>query len=115
MYSFGETEDYRVNISPVVYCEPNFESGTLYGDYISLVQLQEINNATGPAPYPYYTYYNADTAILAKGGEYSLTLSAGTYSEENNMITWIYYDFDGVFEENEKLGFLSLPAVPETE
>jgi PKD repeat protein len=114
LYSYGETEDYRVNIAPIVYCEPYYDSGAMFGQYISLVQLGEINNSTGPTPHPSYTYYEAETANLVKGTEYTLTLSAGTYEEENNMIAWIDFDLDGVFEESEKLGFVSLPAMPVT-
>ncbi|MBK7030468.1 MAG: S8 family serine peptidase [Bacteroidales bacterium] len=112
-YSYGETEDYRVQISPVNYCEPSYSSGTGSGDYISLVQLQEIDNATGPSSSPYYTYYDAVTAELTQGTEYSLTLSAGTYTEGNNMMAWIDFDGDGNFEETENLGFLSLPSLPD--
>ncbi|MBK6965834.1 MAG: S8 family serine peptidase [Bacteroidales bacterium] len=112
-YYYGETEDYRVHISAVSYCEPSYTLGSNYGDYISLVQLQEINNTTGPAPAPYYTYYDSQTAYLSAGAEYTLTLSAGTYPNSNNMIAWIDYDFDGIFEEEEKLGFVSLLAQPD--
>ncbi len=112
-YYYGETEDYRVHISAVSYCEPAYTLGSNYGDYISLVQLQEINNTTGPAPAPYYTYYDSQTAYLSAGAEYTLTLSAGTYPNSNNMIAWIDYDFDGIFEEEEKLGFVSLLAQPD--
>lgn len=112
-YYYGETEDYRVYIPEVVYCAPDYGIGTEEGDYISLVQLQEINNFSGPAPAPFYTYYDAQTAFLNTGSAYTLTLSAGTYPSSNNIAAWIDYDFDGTFEDDEKLGFVSLLSQPE--
>ncbi|MBL7904243.1 MAG: S8 family serine peptidase [Bacteroidales bacterium] len=114
LYSHGETEDYRVLISPVAYCEPSFDNGSIFGNYISLVQLEEINNITGATPYPSYTYYDGVTANLNLGSEYTLTLSAGTNSN-NYMSAWIDFNNNSEFEESERLGFISSPESPANE
>jgi hypothetical protein len=113
LYSHGETEDYRVLISPVAYCQPSFDNGTMFGNYISLVQLEEINNVTGATPYPSYTFYDNVTANLAGGSEYTLTLSAGT-NNNNYMSAWIDFNNNSEFEETERLGFISSPESPAT-
>jgi len=113
MYAFGETEDYRVLISPVEYCQPSFDNGTMFGNYISLVQLEEINNVTGATPYPSYTFYDGVTANLASGSQYTLTLSAGT-NNNNYMSAWIDFNNNSEFEETERLGFISSPESPVT-
>ena len=113
-YTYGETEDYNVNITPVSYCTPTYGSGTGSGDYISLVLLGSINNSTGASSSPFYTYYNAMSTNLDPGTEYTITLSAGTYPSENNVSVWIDYDFNGVFEAEEKIGNVVLPSGPAT-
>lgn len=113
LYSYGETEDYRVLISPVAYCEPYFDNGTMFGNYISLVQLEEINNTTGATPHPSYTYYDSVTANLNMGSEYTLTLSAGI-NNNNYMSAWIDFNNNSEFEETERLGFIISPESPAT-
>ncbi|MBK7030463.1 MAG: hypothetical protein IPH45_15230 [Bacteroidales bacterium] len=111
---YGETEDYNVNILPVQYCEPESGNGTDYGDYISLVQLGTINNSSAGAPSPYYTYYSSLSTDLTSGSDYSITLSAGSFLNGNYIAAWIDYNFNGTFEESEKLGTVLLTASPAT-
>jgi PKD repeat protein len=111
---YGETEDYNVNILPVQYCTPTYINGSIEGDYISLVQLGSINNATGASPNPYYTYYSSMSTDLSPGSAYTITLSPGTFSFGNNISVWIDYDQNGVFESYEKLGNVDIPATPAT-
>jgi len=113
-YPYGETEDYNVNILPVQYCTPTYISGSDYGDYISLVQLGSINNATGAAPNPYYTYYSSMSTDLSPGSAYTITLSPGTYGSGNNISVWIDYNQNGVFESSEKLGNVNIAPTPAT-
>lgn len=114
-YGYGETEDYNVNlISPLPYCQPSYITGTVEGDYISLVQMGSINNATGASASPFYSYFSDQITDLAQGSTYSLTVSAGTYSSGNNISAWIDYDRNGVFDASEKLGNVTLPAAPTT-
>ncbi len=109
---YGETEDYNINILPIAYCTPTYITGSVEGDYISLVQLGSINNATGASISPFYTYYNEMSANLDAGSEYTVTLSAGTYISQNYVSVWIDYNYDGVFDATEKLGVVNLPAMP---
>ncbi len=114
-YSFGETEDYNVFINALSYCTPDYSTGTGDGDYISLVQLGSINNATGAfTEYPYYEYFSTQTAFVNAGNEYTITVSAGTYLSDNNISVWIDYDQSGSFDADEKLGNVTLGASPET-
>jgi PKD repeat protein len=113
-YTYGETEDYNVNILPVQYCTPTSLNGTGYGDYISLVQLGTINNSSAGAPSPYYTYYSSLSTDLTASSDYAITLSAGTFGSGNYIAAWIDYNFDGIFDESEKLGTVLLGAAPAT-
>lgn len=85
------------------YCQPVYTTGTGFGDYVSLVQLGTINNVTTGAPSPYYTYYNTMSATLLQNGSYSITVRPGTYSF-NDMVAWIDYNQDNVFQLVEKIG-----------
>ncbi len=108
-----ETKTDYINVS-VNYCTPTYSTGTGYGDYISLVQLGDINNSTGALSSPYYFYYDNLVTDLAVGTAYSITLSAGTYSSGNNISVWIDFNHDGSFDPSEKLGNVTLGATPET-
>ncbi|MBK7215193.1 MAG: PKD domain-containing protein, partial [Bacteroidales bacterium] len=113
-YVYGEAEDYNVNITPIQYCTPTYSYGTNYGDFISYVQLETINNSTGAAGFPYYTYFSSMSANLTAGAEYTIALTAGTFAFNNNISVWIDYDLNGLFDEYEKLGNVVLEAAPST-
>ncbi len=90
-----------------VYCQPTYSNGTGSGDYCSLVQLGTINNATLGAASPYYTLFPAvgsTTTTLVAGTTYTITLSAGTYTQ-NDLAAWIDYSQNSVLNDaGEKLG-----------
>ncbi|MFH1120621.1 MAG: GEVED domain-containing protein [Bacteroidota bacterium] len=113
-YGFGESEDYTINVLPIQYCNPSYSVGSGEGDYISLVQLGSINNATGASPSPFYTYYNTMSTNLDAGSTYTVTLSPGTYGSYNSISAWIDYDFNGVFDDSDKLGTIDIPPTPAT-
>jgi hypothetical protein len=96
------------------HCRPSYLTGTADGDYISRVQLGTINHTTGASASPYYNFYNTQNTTLLQGGYYTLSLVAGTYTE-NDFGAWIDYNDDGDFTEDEKLGELddlySMPDV----
>jgi hypothetical protein len=100
LMSFG-----RINSS--AYCQPTYTNGTGFGDYLSLVQLGSINNATGAAPNPYYTFYAPSattTTTLVAGNTYTITISPGTYTI-NDVGAWIDFNGNGILNDvNEKLG-----------
>lgn len=113
--SYTETKNNYINvILPVPYCSPTYTSGSGAGDYISLVQLGTINNATGASASPYYTYYSSLSTDLLPSTAYTLTLSPGTYTSGNYISSWIDYNHDGVFDASEKLGTVNIPATPAT-
>ena len=91
----------------IAYCTPTYSSGTAFGDYISKVQLGTINNVTVGAATPYYTLYPATgttTTTLTAGSSYTITLTAGTYTQ-NDIAAWIDYNQNGNLEDaGEKLG-----------
>lgn len=105
--------DY-INVELFQYCVPTYSTGTSAGDYITLVQLGSINNATGASASPFYTYYSSLSTDLNPDTEYTITLSPGTYSSGNNISVWIDYDQNGVFETDEKLGNVNIPPTPAT-
>ena len=92
------------------YCQPNYIYGTGSGDYITLVSIAgtPLNNPTGPSGSPFYTLYpasGATTASLSAGSTYTITLSPGTYSSNNNLAAWIDYDQNSELSAGiEKLG-----------
>ncbi len=48
--AYGSDSEVKTNYINVIlyeYCIPTYTSGSGYGDYITLVQLGSINNATG--------------------------------------------------------------------
>jgi len=115
--AFGSNTLTRTNYINAVlstYCIPTYSSGTSAGDYITLVQLGAINNATGASSSPYFTYYNSLSTDLTLGNAYTVTLSPGTYSSGNNISVWIDYNQNGVFETAEKLGNVNAPPTPAT-
>ncbi len=89
------------------YCQPTYATGTSFGDYVSLVQLSTLNNATVGSATPFYTLYptaGSTTTTLTAGSTYTITLSPGTYTQ-NDLAAWIDYNQNGVLNNaGEKLG-----------
>ncbi|MDQ3047147.1 MAG: GEVED domain-containing protein [Bacteroidota bacterium] len=89
------------------YCQPVYTNGTGFGDYLSSVQLNTLNNPTGASAAPYYTLYpatGATTTALVAGATYTITLAAGTYTV-NDLAAWIDYNQNGTLNDaGEKLG-----------
>jgi len=109
-----ESKINYINVVPYVYCTPTYTTGTSAGDYITLVQLGTINNATGASSSPYYTYYSNLSTDLLPGSNHTITLSPGTYSSGNNISVWIDYNQNGTFETTEKLGNVNIGPTPAT-
>lgn len=100
------------------YCQPTYATGTGFGDYVSLVQLNTLNNSTLGAPTPYYTLFptaGSTTTTLTAGSTYTITLSPGTYTI-NDLAAWIDFNQNGVLNDaGEKLGETNnLGAAPVT-
>jgi PKD repeat protein len=112
--SDAEVKTNYINVIPTTYCIPTYTSGTGYGDYISLVQLGSINNATGASASPYYTFYNTLSTDLTPGSAYTITLSPGTYSSGNYIAAWIDFNQNAVFDADEKIGTVLIGPMPAT-
>jgi hypothetical protein len=93
--------------APSAYCQPVYSNGTGFGDYISSVSLNTLNNTSVGSAAPYYTLYpqtGSTTTTLTAGSTYTLTLSAGTYTS-NDLAAWIDYNQNGILDDaGEKLG-----------
>ncbi len=114
---FGSDSELKtnfINVVPNTYCIPTYTTGTSSGDYITLVQLGTINNATGASASPYYIYYSNLSTILVTNNIYTITLSPGTYSNGNYITVWIDYNQNKLFETTEKLGTINIPPTPAT-
>jgi len=109
-----ETKTDYINVVPFSYCAPTYTTGTIEGDFISLVQLGSINNATGASPSPFYEDYTSLSTTLVPNSNYTITLIAGTYISSNNISVWIDYNQNGIFDTAEKLGNVTLGAMPES-
>ena len=83
------------------YCASNGKNSSY--EWIDLVQLAEINNATGDDGG--YKDYTAQIATIAIGSTERVTVSCGfkssSYTEFWNV--WIDYNQDGVFADSEKV------------
>lgn len=104
-YSFGETEDYDVNVvqSPVsAYCIPSHTANNNH--FITDVSIAISYNPSGALFSPFYQYYNnLPPAILQAGSQNTLSLSGG-YFNASSYAVWIDYNRDGDFDDsNEKI------------
>ncbi|MEA5109266.1 MAG: GEVED domain-containing protein [Lentimicrobium sp.] len=103
-----------ISVIPVSYCIPASIYGTGWGDYISHVQLGDIDNQTVGLESPYYTYYSSMTTGLTVGSVNTISLSAGT-EDPSYIAVWIDYNRDGIFDSAEKLGNIYVPPFPSSE
>jgi PKD repeat protein len=109
-YTFGETEDYDVEIVGASggYCIPITNTGTGSGDFINSLNLSNINVVSGAGATPYYSDYTNFGGIwqtnLTTGNFYTAAIGAGSYVTEYYTM-WIDYNNDGDFYDfNEELG-----------
>lgn len=86
------------------YCIPTYTFGSTEGDYVSHVELEDIDNVTGALPAPFYNYYSGISTDLTELATYTIHISAGSYLTNNGVAAWIDYNQDGTFGVGEKLG-----------
>ena len=95
------------SIPTFTYCQATYSSGTGLGDYLSFVSLNTLTNTTVGSPAPYYTLYpqtGATTTTLVAGNTYTITLIAGSYSN-NDIAAFIDYGQNGILDDiGDKLG-----------
>lgn len=95
-----------MNAPSTCYCNPSYTNGTTAGDFIQSVVSGSINNNTGASSSPFYTTYPSGagtTTTYTQGGQYSITITPGTYTQ-NDVTAWIDYNQDGSFSSTERLG-----------
>jgi PKD repeat protein len=108
-YTWGEAEDYNVNITSSSggggYCIPVYTTGTADGDYIEAVSLGSLNNVSGASSAPFYTYYSALPApSLQTNSNYTINITSGSY-QPTYYAAWIDFNQDNDFDDaGEKLG-----------
>jgi len=96
------------------YCEPTYGFGTTDGDLISNVEIigTTLANNTGAEPgTPPYTYYTGEpnyTAELQAGTSYTVSVTVGTFGNQNASV-WVDYNDNGIFEEEERVGSTLAP------
>ena len=92
------------------YCFPNYNFGKTDGDLISNVVIAGtmLSNNSGAAPVnPFYTFFTGQpnyTATLAAGTVYDVSVTVGTYGQQN-VAAWIDYNDDYVFTIDERVGY----------
>ncbi len=87
------------------YCTPTYITGTTDGDYVDNVTIGVINNTTGASAAPFYTYYSDLSTTLEADGDYTISITTGSYTSFNGVGAWIDFNHDGVFDDvTEKLG-----------
>lgn len=96
------------------YCEPTYITGTSDGDLISNVEIlgTTLANNSGATPGgPAYTYYTGEpnyTADLQAGTSYTVSVTVGSFGGQNVSV-WIDYNDNGIFEEEERVGYTAVP------
>ncbi len=101
----SQVRTITMNAPTTCYCTPASQANT-FGDFISSVQLGDINNATG-ANASSYTVYPATaglTTTLLANGNYTINLAAGSWTSGNHLAAWIDFNRNGLYEPSEKLG-----------
>lgn len=102
-FSYGEVEDYTVNITTGSTPTPTYCSSTgnsVADEWIQRVRLGSIDNTSGANGG--YADFTSQSTTVAKGGSYTITInpawSGTTYSEAYNV--WIDWNQDGDFSDS---------------
>ena len=85
------------------YCIPVYTTGTGFGDYCSYVGIGDISNTTDGAPSPFYSDYTALSTDLTIGLTYTITVTSGSYSSNNDFGVWVDYNSDDDFYDADEL------------
>jgi len=99
-----------MNDPSTCYCNPFYTIGKTDGDLISNVTIAgtTLANNTGIEPVnPWYTYFTGlpnYTATLQAGVSYDISVTVGTYQQQN-IAVWIDYNDDHVFSTDERVGY----------
>ncbi|MCW5907850.1 MAG: T9SS type A sorting domain-containing protein [Chitinophagales bacterium] len=90
-----------LNAPTQCYCAPTYSSGCggTGADAITNVTLNTLNNSSGCAASPYYTFYNAVTVPnIQRSIQQTITISFGSDGNQYAGV-WIDYNQDGDFDD----------------
>jgi hypothetical protein len=101
--SYGNCEDFTVNLIGASYCTPTYSTGCTFGDGLTNFNLNTINQAIScnGSPNPWYHDWTASTTTLMLNTPYTLTVVAG-YSS-TYVSVWIDYNNDYTFSASERV------------
>jgi len=105
-FSYGEVEDYTVNIvQPVVISYCSSAGGDVSYEWIEGVSVGTINNTSGSNSG--YGDYTGTSTTLTQGLSYPVTLTPGFTSTAYNeyWMIWIDFNQDGDFDDAGELAF----------
>ncbi|MDE5423853.1 C25 family cysteine peptidase [Ancylomarina sp. DW003] len=91
--TYGEIEDYIINVTPQDYCIPSSSSYDKY-EYIGLVKFANINNSSSFSGYTNYTNINAN---VLKGDSYPLEVTVMKHDSGDKVNAWFDWNNDGDF------------------
>ncbi len=91
--TYGEVEDYIINVTPQDYCTPSSSSFDKY-EYIGMVKFANINNSSS---YSGYTNYTNLSANVLKGDSYPLEVTVMKYDSGDKVNAWFDWNNDGDF------------------
>lgn len=103
----SNTVNVTTDATPINYCAS--QSSNTNDEYISRVQLNTIDNASGPQ---FYTDFTGISTSLTKGNQYTITVTptwTGTVFSEGYAV-WIDYNKDGDFTDAGEQVFSSAPT-----
>lgn len=110
-YSFGQAEDYVVELTGVSYCIPTYVNGTAFDDYLDGVELGTISNVgSGGTGGPDYNDYTNLSTTLVEGNTYTMTVTNGGY--DGVIAAWIDFNQDANFDITEKIGETPAAILP---
>ncbi|MCX6252055.1 MAG: GEVED domain-containing protein [Bacteroidetes bacterium] len=101
--SYGNCQDFTVNIVSAGPCTPTYTTGCTFGDGLTLFQLNTINQvvACNGVPNAWYHDWTATSTQIMLNTNYTLTVQAGYAS--TYVSVWIDYNDDLTFATTERV------------
>ncbi|MCX6244406.1 MAG: GEVED domain-containing protein [Bacteroidetes bacterium] len=101
--TYGNCEDFTVNLASAGPCLPTFSTGCSYGDGLTLFNLNTINQAVAcnGSPNTWYHDWTGTSTTLMLNTNYTLTVQVGFPSQY--VCVWIDYNNDNTFAATERV------------
>ncbi len=104
-----------IDSSAITYCVPTFSEpayGCTYDGYgimnFYLVGSSSVLSDGTPCDGTgYKNFYRSDSVVLQQGNHYSLLLTVGSYFYSTKTVTWVDFNDNGIFENDEIIGSIS--------